>query len=157
MREDTDGVRFANSNSLLGDRHGSKFVYDERSLAEAKLVENTAETLFQYFDGEPKSIAAQSNTSDSVIFESDRSKYSSTTTISNKSKRSRTVQERDDEDDNGNDDEKRLKRPKTFLLGSESTERKFARPYYKRNPRKYSVQQWRSCALTPLENVARLK
>lgn len=33
----------------------------------------------------------------------------------------------------------------------------FACPYRKRNPRKYCVRDWRSCALNPLKTVARVK
>jgi hypothetical protein len=51
------------------------------------------------------------------------------------------------------------KRPRTLSNESQDPEHavKFACPYRKHNPIKYGVSKWRSCALTPLETVARVK
>ncbi|KAH6714386.1 hypothetical protein BKA61DRAFT_481996, partial [Leptodontidium sp. MPI-SDFR-AT-0119] len=61
---------------------------------------------------------------------------------------------------NDNDgDERDPKRPRTLLCLplKEYDNKKFACPYRKHNPRKYCVQDSRSCALTPFETVARVK
>jgi hypothetical protein len=68
---------------------------------------------------------------------------------------------RDDQDDQdqNNGDGRNPKRPRTLLSTprSQDDSAKFACPYRKRDSRKYRVQDWRSCALTPLETVARVK
>ncbi|PMD50679.1 uncharacterized protein K444DRAFT_274932 [Hyaloscypha bicolor E] len=63
----------------------------------------------------------------------------------------------DDDQDNG--DGRSPKKPKTFVSPCQTQDgnTKFACPYRKRDPRKYCVQHWRSCALTPLDTVARVK
>lgn len=60
-------------------------------------------------------------------------------------------------DGDGDDDDQRP--PKRVKASSFATNdnAKFACPYRKYDPRKYCVQNWRPCALTPLENVARVK
>jgi hypothetical protein len=72
-------------------------------------------------------------------------------------RRRRREDEDNQEQDNG--DEREPKRPKIFLSPPQSQDdsAKFACPYRKRDPRKYCVQHWRPCALTPLESVARVK
>jgi hypothetical protein len=68
---------------------------------------------------------------------------------------------RDDEDDQeGKDGEEQSpKRPRTILAPPQNPDdnAKFACPYRKRDPRKYCVQFWRPCALTPQDTVARVK
>ncbi|KAF8846433.1 hypothetical protein BDZ45DRAFT_812329 [Acephala macrosclerotiorum] len=66
--------------------------------------------------------------------------------------------------DDGNDEDAILdarepKRPSTLLRPAvyEDDYLKLACPYRKKDPRKYSVRDWRSCALTPHETVARVK
>lgn len=62
-------------------------------------------------------------------------------------------------DGDGDDDDDDQRAPKR-VRGSSCTANdngKFACPYRKYDPRKYCVQNWRPCALTPLENVARVK
>jgi hypothetical protein len=62
-----------------------------------------------------------------------------------------------DGDGDGDDDDQRA--PKRVRASSfpANDNAKFACPYRKYDPRKYCVQNWRPCALTPLENVARVK
>ena len=57
------------------------------------------------------------------------------------------------------DDEKNSKHPRTMLSPplKEDDDTKFACPYRKSNPQKHCVQDWRPCALTPLDTVARAK
>ena len=64
-----------------------------------------------------------------------------------------------DEQDQNNGDERSPKRPRALLhsLQSQDDSAKFACPYRKRDPQTYCLQHWRSCALTPLETVARVK
>jgi hypothetical protein len=59
----------------------------------------------------------------------------------------------------GDDDDDDQRAPKRVRASSCATNDngKFACPYRKYDPRKYCVQNWRPCALTPLENVARVK
>jgi hypothetical protein len=62
-------------------------------------------------------------------------------------------------DGDGDDDDDDQRAPKR-VRGSScavNDNAKFACPYRKYDPRKYCVQNWRPCALTPLENVARVK
>jgi hypothetical protein len=60
-----------------------------------------------------------------------------------------------DPDDN---DKRALKRAgKQPAAASVSVELQYACPYRKYNPRKYCVQDWKLCALTPHKNVARVK
>ncbi|KAK0120331.1 hypothetical protein ONS95_011737 [Cadophora gregata] len=67
----------------------------------------------------------------------------------------------DGDDDKGDNGKRQSKRSKGFLSPpDDTTDRlKFACPYRKNQPHKYKSRhrQWRSCALTPLENVARVK
>lgn len=69
--------------------------------------------------------------------------------------------QRDDQDEQDRNDgeDKSPKRPRTLLSPPQNQDdsSKFACPYRKRDPRKYCVQHWRSCALTPLETLARVK
>jgi hypothetical protein len=67
---------------------------------------------------------------------------------------------RDDEPDDDPDDREQrgLKSSKKSSVDFDKPSVKFACPYRKNNPRKYCVQSnWRPCALTPLETVARVK
>ena len=85
------------------------------------------------------------------------------TTTNNGQKSTRSVlgrRSREGEDgDQDNGDGRSPKKPRTFLPPSQTQDdnAKFACPYRKRDPRKYCVQHWRSCALTPLDTVARVK
>jgi hypothetical protein len=74
----------------------------------------------------------------------------------NGGKRRRDSQGSQNDDDR---DDRNRKRPRPLLFPpmKEDDNTKFACPYRKHNPQKYSVQYWRSCALTPLETVARVK
>ncbi|EPE27971.1 C2H2 and C2HC zinc finger [Glarea lozoyensis ATCC 20868] len=68
---------------------------------------------------------------------------------------------RDTSDDERNEeDEESPKRPRSQgpPTKTDMSTLKFACPYRKRNPRKYSVAAgWRTCCLTPSESIARLK
>lgn len=57
------------------------------------------------------------------------------------------------------DDERRAKKPRTPAVSRNALEEsaQFACPYRKHDPRKYNVNDWSSCALTPLRTVARVK
>lgn len=65
----------------------------------------------------------------------------------------------EDGGDDDNDDQRPPKRPRTSStpLDIFNSGTKFACPYRKYDPRKYCVRNWRSCALTPLDSVARVK
>jgi hypothetical protein len=78
----------------------------------------------------------------------------STSTSAFKRKRGR---EKDQDDENN--DGRNPKQPRTLSYMPQDAEEgsKFACPFRKNNPGKYSVREWRSCALTPLETVARVK
>lgn len=56
-------------------------------------------------------------------------------------------------------DNRDRKRSRPFLLPplKEDDKTKYACPYRKHNAQKYCVHNWRSCALTPFETVARVK
>jgi hypothetical protein len=73
-----------------------------------------------------------------------------------KEKRSREL---DDNQDPGDDEEKDPKRPKRMKpsRNEQFSNAKFACPYRKYKPQKYCVRDWRLCALTPLDSVARVK
>jgi hypothetical protein len=64
-----------------------------------------------------------------------------------------------DENENNEGENRSPKRPKNLLSPPRniSDTSKFACPYRKHNARKYCVRNWRSCALTPLETIARVK
>jgi hypothetical protein len=64
---------------------------------------------------------------------------------------------RPDEDEN--EDPKRPRHASACPEGGEDSQQKFACPYRKHNPRKYSHcgRRWRSCALTPFSTIARVK
>lgn len=64
-----------------------------------------------------------------------------------------------DEDENDEAEKRNPKRPKGLLSPPRNQDdtRKFACPYRKHDAKKYCVRHWRSCALTPLETVARVK
>jgi len=73
-------------------------------------------------------------------------------------KRQRDKDEGGDEFDG--DGKQDTKRPKIDAPLNVSNEKgKFACPYRKHDPRKYchQVRCWRSCALTPLDTIARVK
>jgi hypothetical protein len=78
---------------------------------------------------------------------------------SQKSQKSTKRREEHDPDDDPDDNDQRgSKRFKKGPVDLDRPRYNFACPYRKHNPRKYCVQStWRSCALTPLENVARVK
>ncbi|KAF7870262.1 hypothetical protein EAF04_004010 [Stromatinia cepivora] len=64
-----------------------------------------------------------------------------------------------DDSDNEENQERNPKRPRNLPTHSRTLDdtRKFACPYRKHDAKKYCVQNWRSCALTPLDSVARVK
>ena len=93
---------------------------------------------------------------------SDSNSFTGTPNASQKSTQSNLGRrKRGDEDDQeqNNGEERSPKRPRTLLSPPRNPDdsTKFACPYRKRDPRKYCVQHWRSCALTPQETVARVK
>jgi hypothetical protein len=63
----------------------------------------------------------------------------------------------DDEQDEREGEGPKRPRPRLLLADGSKAGLKFACPYRKRNPRKYCVTDWRSCTLTPLDTIARLK
>jgi hypothetical protein len=168
--EESKTVESVNSNSLLGCEHESKFVNNEGTSAKTKLIKGIMEEFWTiFFDREVQSLAASTETastetastktaSSSVISESNRSGYSSTTITSQGSKRSRADQSGHEADEEQDNDENRSKKPKMVSIpGTEEGYCNFACPFRKHNPHKYSIQHWRTCALTPLRTVARVK
>lgn len=71
-------------------------------------------------------------------------------------KRGRECHGNSDSDEEGTQDPKRNKRGKSQLKDRDDSA-KFACPYRKHNPQKYCLLEWRLCALTPLDSVARVK
>lgn len=71
------------------------------------------------------------------------------------SKRLRPSGDEDSENEQNRPSKKKGKEP--IRSDSSETPQKFACPFRKRNPRKYCVQTWRTCALTPHTTVARVK
>lgn len=71
----------------------------------------------------------------------------------------RRGREDEDEQEQNTGNDRSPKRPRKSPSPPKTPEKstKFACPYRKRDPRKYCVRNWRSCALTPLDNVARVK
>jgi hypothetical protein len=65
----------------------------------------------------------------------------------------------EDEDQSDNPERRGPKRPRgvSSSPGNLDNVPKFACPYRKHNPRTYCIGSWRSCALTPLKTVARVK
>ncbi len=134
--------------------------FDPRALsADTDLIQNLTKRIQKYFDREFQSLAAVSKSAaSSTISESNRSDHSSMTITSQGSKRSRADKSGHEADDDGENDEKSLKRPKQVSLPTpEKDYQGFACPYRKHNPRKYCVREWRTCVLTPLRTVARVK
>ena len=81
-------------------------------------------------------------------------------TLVQRSSAQRPHKRRVDDQRSGDDDEgESAKRSSQGLFPADETRRRndFACPYRKHDPRKYSVSNWRSCALTPLATVARVK
>lgn len=81
---------------------------------------------------------------------------------SNTSRVCRRKDEGDDipSDGDGTDDDQRTpKRPRTSHTQPDTQKSgyKFACPYRKHDPRKYCVQEWGPCALTPLASISRVK
>ncbi|CAD6444602.1 f8c9ece0-bf87-47e0-874a-78644042707a [Sclerotinia trifoliorum] len=64
-----------------------------------------------------------------------------------------------DDSDNEGKKERNPKRPRNLSTRSRILDdaKKFACPYRKHDAKKYCIQNWRSCALTPLDSVARVK
>lgn len=65
----------------------------------------------------------------------------------------------DDEDFSDENDRRNPKRPRKAMsmLATILGNKRFACPYRKHDPELYNVQHWRSCALTSLENISRVK
>jgi hypothetical protein len=82
-------------------------------------------------------------------------------TLVQRSSAQRPHKRRIDDQRSGDDDEEgeNSKRSNQGLFPADEARRRndFACPYRKHDPRKYSVSNWRSCALTPLATVARVK
>jgi hypothetical protein len=64
---------------------------------------------------------------------------------------------KDPQDPDDNDKRASKRAGKQPVKASVSVELQYACPYRKYNPRKYCVQDWKLCALTPHKNVARVK
>jgi hypothetical protein len=92
---------------------------------------------------------------DTTVSPTETQTPSQRTPAKNERKRNRDSQDNQD----ANDDERSSKRRRTLFspLMKEDDNTKFACPYRKHNPRKYCVRDWRPCALTPLDTVARVK
>lgn len=86
---------------------------------------------------------------------------SSSTSLTSSSPLKGVKRSLDDGNNQESDDEnnRRVKRPKKgpILLNSGNNRPGFACPYRKHNPRKYNVSEWRPCALTPHNTIARVK
>lgn len=93
-----------------------------------------------------------------------RSRYPSQNSSNNRSRQRNVGDDNsqgngDRDEDDGDDDQRAPKRPRTSsaTLENFNNSTKFACPYRKYDARKYCVRNWRSCALTPLDSVARVK
>jgi hypothetical protein len=83
-----------------------------------------------------------------------------TTSIPSHQTQKRQRDNDEDEEEYNEDDKRDPKRQKIVLKPDTTLEkRQFACPYRKHDPRTYChrVRCWRSCALTPLETIARVK
>jgi hypothetical protein len=122
-----------------------------------ELVESLMKDLWKHFDRDLKSMVAGAETSSSNNTPAATSTTSGQgSTTGHKGQKRGTSATEDDIEGDGDDDSSRCKRSRA---GSEQLhlESSFACPYRKRDPRKYSVRDWRSCALTPLHTIARVK
>jgi hypothetical protein len=99
--------------------------------------------------------AAASPQSTQPASSSSRKTSDSAWTSSKSAKRARSSQ--DGESDNDNDRPSKRKEKEPASRRSSEVPVRFACPYRKHNPKKYSVQIWRTCALTPQTTVARVK
>ncbi|KUJ19396.1 uncharacterized protein LY89DRAFT_489628 [Mollisia scopiformis] len=70
-------------------------------------------------------------------------------------KRSRSNEDGDSENERDRPSKRKGKEPAS--IDASEVALRYACPYRKHNPRKYSVQAWRRCALTPHTSVARVK
>jgi hypothetical protein len=92
--------------------------------------------------------------------ESCPSLVSGSTSTENSSTAKRQKRPRDDRDQQSEDEyPERRKRQKLTASSNNGghNQPKFACPYRKHNPTKYSVTNWRTCALTPQSTMARVK
>jgi hypothetical protein len=114
-------------------------------------------------NGDPNTTAGNaSDGGEGSSHHSDSTYIATTTSPNQRSARSvskkRGREDEDEQEQNSGDDRspKRSKKsPSQPRTPGKSM--RFACPYRKRDPRKYCVRDWRSCALTPLDDVARVK
>lgn len=88
------------------------------------------------------------------------SSISNLSSITSSSSRKHSKRPRgENRDDSDHDSGKDLKRGSSELISDDKvgSSLRFACPYRKRDPRKYSIQAWRRCVLTPHTTVARVK
>jgi hypothetical protein len=180
--EDTD---WEESDSSYSDRSGvfaaldyaRKYHDDDFSSAPVKplltpakqrLVDHLMQEFWILFDqdwmGNVRSCAGSESVSESGrasisdgTSNSRQEQSSSSPSIQSAGKRSGEQGQEEDQDPDDRDPPgpKRLKKDVENL---DKANCKFACPYRKSNPRKYCIQGiWRSCALTPLESIARVK
>ena len=122
----------------------------EDPISQISCSQHSQESVADAQEGSNSSQATTSSTYSGT--QSNRSSY----TVTKNGKRKRQDQ---DENENNEGENRSPKRPKNLLSPPRNTFgcRKFACPYRKHDARKYCVRNWRSCALTPLETVARVK
>ncbi|KAH7319209.1 hypothetical protein BKA65DRAFT_569498 [Rhexocercosporidium sp. MPI-PUGE-AT-0058] len=82
--------------------------------------------------------------------------YSSAET-SRQQKRQRQGSNEDDDNDETEGDLPRRPTKRTLPSGKIIRRKKFACPFRKHNPEKYNINNYRTCALTPLDDISRLK
>ncbi|KAG4411122.1 hypothetical protein IFR04_015747 [Cadophora malorum] len=146
--------------SFLRTKSTKNATHGEGVLGKGKLVASFMEGFRTMYDrGFVSTTANPETASSSAVSEPERnaSEPSSTTSYPQKEKRPRVDQSDHDADSDEDKNRKRSRTPKKDVPPGKNDCQKFACPYRKHNPRKYNVQSWRTCALTPHENVARVK
>ena len=101
--------------------------------------------------------APQSSSSSQSRSQSNSASSRNTSISPSHEKQKRSEDDRNQEDDDGRDPKRRRTLLSPPLDPKDGP--KFACPYRKHEPHKYcgNIKQWRSCAMTPLTSIARVK
>jgi hypothetical protein len=102
-------------------------------------------------------VVQQSSTSSQSYSQSNSTSSRNTSLSPSHEKQKRSEDDRNQDDDDGRDQKRRRTLLSPPLDPKDGP--KFACPYRKHEPHKYcgNIKQWRSCAMTPLTSIARVK
>ncbi|KAL5314874.1 hypothetical protein ACEPPN_017524 [Leptodophora sp. 'Broadleaf-Isolate-01'] len=124
------------------------------------LVEKIMDEFWQIWDSDwssgIKQCASQSPSSTGDV-QAPQSIACSSTGTARQQKRQRQDSNERDENDENDDDFPRRPTKRTLLSGKLSSGKKFACPFRKYNPAKYSINEYHTCALTGQDTISRLK